>query len=187
MALRWTKGRSYRILDFDCENRPLEYKGDWTTGEVTAIGASWLGSREVDARLLTLNPDSAYDMLTWFRELYDEAGMVTGHYVHKHDLPLLSGAMLEHGLPKLTPKLVSDTHGDLPKKKDLSYSQEDLADMYDLAEKKFHPRWRESNRLTPRGIAETEARVVGDVKQHKALRVRLIAHGALKGPRMWTP
>jgi hypothetical protein len=116
--------------------------------------------------------------------------MVTGHYLRKHDLPMLSGALLEFGLGTLTPKLCSDTCLDLVKHKDLSGSQEALAGMYGLPRHKHHmsqPQWREANRLTPKGLRETRKRVADDVRQHKLLRERLVAAGALKAPRVWVP
>jgi hypothetical protein len=47
------------------------------------------------------------------------------------------------------------------------------------------PDWREANRLTPAGLKETRRRVIGDVKQHKNLRDKLLEVGALGAPKMW--
>jgi len=129
-------------------------------------------------------------MLKGFRVLYDQSDIVTGHYLLKHDLPVINGAMLEYGLPPLAPKLVSDTKVHLVKRKYLSASQESLAGMFGLPEAKHHmsnPEWREANRLTPEGIEKTRKRVIDDVIQHKALRARLVELGALKPPRVWQP
>ena len=98
--LKWRDGKTLRVLDFDIENRPLSYLGmDYTTGEVTAIAASWEGKQHVWVKLLGRN--TALEMLAGFAELYNQADIVTGHYIRKHDLPVLNGAMLEHGLPPL--------------------------------------------------------------------------------------
>lgn len=189
MALAAKTKKQLRILDFDIENRPLSYwVADMTTAEVTAIAASWVGSDAVDVRLLGVDEPDA--MLTWFLDLYQQADMVTGHYIRRHDLPILNGALLEFELPLLTPKLTSDTKMDLVRKKDLSASQEALAAMYGLPEPKHsmnQTQWREANRLTPEGIEQTRKRVVDDVIQHKALRVKLIEAKALKAPKMWKP
>jgi hypothetical protein len=183
-----------RVLDFDLENRPLAYWFDGnTTAEITCIAASWVGSDEVDCRVLF--PSTKYglgmkDMLEWFVDLYDQADMVTGHYIRKHDLPMINGALLEQGMKLLGPKLTSDTQLDLIRRKDLSASQESLAAMYGLPEAKHHMsqnEWREANRLTPEGIEATKKRATSDVIQHKALRERLIQAGALKPPRVWHP
>jgi hypothetical protein len=180
-----------RVLDFDIENRPLAYWYDEkTTAEVTAIAASWEGSDFVHVRVLTRDQASGPAMLRWFAAMYDAADMVTGHFIRGHDLPLLNGAMIEHGIRPLGAKLVSDTRTDLYRRKDLSASQEALAGMYGLPEPKHHMaqfEWREANRLTPEGIAATRERVTADVKQHKALRARLLDADQLKPPTIWHP
>lgn len=189
MALAWTKGKTLRVLDFDLENRPLSYAGnDWTTAEVTAIAWSWCHQKKVHC--YCLGEVSMERMLTAFLGAYDAADMVTGHYIRKHDLPILNGALLEAKLPTLGAKLTCDTCLDLVKKKDMSASQESLGAMYGTSHRKEHmsqPDWREANRLTPAGLKETRRRVVGDVKQHKSLRLALIDAGVLKSPRMWYP
>lgn len=187
--LKWRDGKPLRVLDFDIENRPLSYLGmDFTTGEVTAIAAGWEGQDKVWVRLLGQDP--VMEMLQGFVDLYDQADIVTGHYIRGHDLPVLNGALLEVGLPPLKQKLVSDTKKDLIQSRYLSMSQESLSGMYDLPFPKEHmsqPQWREANRLTPKGLKETRRRVAGDVRQHKALRRKLIEAGALGPPRMWRP
>lgn len=187
--MRWTEGKPLRWLDFDLENRPLSYAGnDWTTAEVTAIAASWLDQKKVHCWLL--GRDDPETMLREFVELYNEAGGVTGHYIRKHDLPILNGALLEYGMPPLGAKLTCDTCLDLVKKKDMSASQESLSEMYGLSHPKEHmsqPKWREANRLTEAGLKETRRRVVGDVKQHKALRAHMLEAGVLGAPKVWTP
>ena len=189
MGLRWTDGRPLRWLDFDLENRPLSYMGsDFTSAEVTAIAASWVGEKRV--RCWALGEATAEEMLRGFCALYEQADGVTGHYIRKHDLPILNGALLELGLPLLGSKLTSDTKLDLVRRKDLSASQESLGEMYGLSHPKEHmsqPQWRAANRLTPEGIRETKRRVKGDVRQHKSLRAKLIEAGALGPPKVWHP
>ena len=171
---------SPRILHIDLENRPLAYLGqDFTTGEITAIAVSWADSPDV--RCWLLGVDSPRMMLQNFCAFYARAEMVTGHYILRHDLPLLNGAMLEHGLAPLAPVYVSDTKIHLVKRKYLSASQEALSGMLGLAEQKHHLSnhdWREANRLTPEGIVATRTRVIDDVRQHKALRRELLLRGA---------
>lgn len=187
--LRWRSSGQLRILDFDIENRPLSYLGmDYTTAEVTAIAASWVGQKKVHVWLL--GEDDPFNMLCEFVDLYDQADIVTGHYIRKHDLPVLNGALLENELPLLEQKMTCDTKMDIPSMKYMSLSQENLAALYRLSHKKEHMnqvQWREANRLTPEGLQETRRRVAGDVRQHKALRERLIESGALKAPQLWRP
>lgn len=183
--------RTLRILDFDIENRPLSYwVPDRPTAEVTAIAAGWADKSlsQVDARLL--GEVSLVDMLTWFAELYQQADMVTGHYIREHDLPILNGAMLEVGMPSLAPKLVCDTKIDLIGWKDIPKTQEHLADMFGVRAPKVpmsQSKWREANRLTTKGLELTYKRVVGDVRQHMQLRKALIGQGLLRPPRVWKP
>lgn len=181
--------QSLKILDFDIENRPLSYMGnDYTTAEITAIACSWVGEDHVDCWLLgEIDPDL---MLMCFVNMYNQADMVTGHYIRKHDLPIINGALLEYELPPLSAKLTQDTKMDLVKKKELSASQESLSSMYNLPEAKHHmdqPSWREANRLTEKGLSLTRKRVIDDVKQHKELRLKLIENKALGMPKLWKP
>lgn len=190
---------AFSILDFDLENRPLSYLGqDWTSAEITAIAWSWYGSDVVETLLLTAEgtykdrrgrcypPPVAF---TQFREVLASAGIVTGHYIRKHDLPVLNSAMMENGLQPLPELLVQDTHGDLVRRKDLSASQENLAALLGLPEPKHHmtqTEWREANRLFSNArLNLTRTRVVGDVVQHKSLRGELVRRGLLRAPRYW--
>lgn len=194
------KRHPLRVLDFDLENRPLSYWYDGnTTGEITAFGWSWIGEDEVSTMLLTRSgmyededgtrrpPEEA---VRFFREVLASADVITGHYIRRHDLPMFQAAMLEYGIEFLPPLLTQDTHGDLPKRKDLSVSQENLAAMFDLPEPKHHmtqTEWRKANRLTAEGIASARKRVVDDVIQHKALRAELLSRGLLGPPKKWKP
>jgi hypothetical protein len=189
--MKWRNGPSVRWLTFDIENRPLSYMGEgFTTAEITAIAWSWADEEQVHVELLTKRADSAARMLRRFRAVYDEAGGVTGHYIRKHDLPIVNGALLELELPPLTAKLTSDTKLDLMKRSGISASQQNLAEMYGLPEPKYgmsQVKWRRANRLSVAGLEETRARVVADVVQHKALREKLLEVGALGPPREWRP
>lgn len=179
-----------KILDFDIENRPIAYLGaDYTTAEVTAIAACWHG-RPRTMRVWLLGQDDYLTMLREFLALYNEADIVTGHYIRGHDLPMLNGALIEAGMGPLPEKLTIDTKIDLVSIKHLSKSQENLAEMFGLEQPKAHmsnTKWREANRLTAKGLALTRERVAGDVLQHMALRRKLVEHNLLGAPRMWPP
>ena len=194
-----------RVLDFDIENRPLSYwVPDKPTCEITSIASCWtddLGSVEV----LLLAPPCVHcvgesckemgpsvmsqgEMLARFVERYNEADLVTGHYVRAHDLPIINGALMEYGLPVLQPKMVSDTKLDMVKKGDIPATQEFLLETFDTPVQKFHmsqTKWRESNRLTPKGLQDTYARVSSDVVGHILMRAEMQKRGLLNGPRMW--
>lgn len=177
-----------RVLDFDIENRPLSYLGsDFTTGEVTALAWAW-ADRPSDVTVHLLGQSDLECMLLAFVDAFDQADMVTGHYIRGHDLPMLNGALMELGLPLLSDKLSCDTKLDLVRSKGLSLSQESLSAMFQLEHQKQsmnQAQWRAANRLTPEGLAEVKRRVVGDVRQHIEMRARLLELGYLNPARVW--
>lgn len=192
-----SNGRA-RILDFDVEVRPMAfYGGDFVTKQPTAIAWKWAGEREaVRCVLLGLSFDTRQTfveevyMLEEFRAAYDEADIVTGHYIRGFDLPIINARMMRHGLPLLAPKEAQDTKNDLARAHGVSKSQENLGAMFELR----HPKvpmnttaWEEGNALTPEGIEATRRRVVGDVRQHVELRATMLGRGYLGAPRVWTP
>ena len=189
MPLTETKG-SGRVLDFDIENRPLSYwMPDRPTAEITAIASCWVGEPD-SMDVLLLGEVSGEYMLRKFVERFNEADLVTGHYIRKHDLPIINGALMELGLPTLTSKLTSDTKLDMFKKADLPATQEYLLALLGIPVQKVHMTqqdWREANRLTPVGIAKTRKRVTSDVYGHMLLREAMLARGMLRGPRVWNP
>ena len=182
--------RRLRVLDFDIECRPLSYLGsDFTTGEVTAIASCWVGAPET-MQVSLLGEDDSVTMLNSFLARYNAADLVTGHYIRNFDLPTINGALMDFGLPGLTPKLTSCTKNDLVRRMGISASQENLSAMFDLPMDKTHMSqidWRVANRLTPEGISRTKKRVTTDVYQHMLLRAKLLQLGLLKGPKVWKP
>jgi hypothetical protein len=182
--------RRIRTLDFDIETRLIGFHraGKFKPAgcEPTSIACSWYGEEKIH---VWLQPESTVrEMLEGFLPFYNEAEMVTGHYVRKFDLPILNGMLLELGMSALGDKLVHDTKLDLFKLAGIGASQENLSGMYGLPAEKYHMgdyRWRRATRLLPDGIEETRKRVMGDVIQHKLLRAELIAKKALGPPKLW--
>lgn len=187
MPLRWSSAGRLRILDFDCEARPLHwYGGDFVSKEITAIAAKFIG--EEGEHVWILGDIKLPKMLEAFRKVYDQADMVTGHFIRGYDLPTLNGALTELSLPPLASKLSHDTKLDLLKRSGLSSSQENLGAMLGLTHPKVQmdqTKWREANRLTKAGRALTGERVLGDVLQHIEMRQKLIDLGYLGPPRVW--
>src|SRR4249920_289524 len=182
--------RPQRVLDFDLENRPLNYVGDdFTFSEITAIAWKFIGEPG-PIHALCLGEIPFRTMLLGFVTASVQADLVTGHNITKHDLRILNGALLEEGLSPLPPKMVCDTYLHLKKKGGVSGSQESLANMLGVRVPKHsmsQADWREANRLTPQGIDKTRRRVVGDVKQHIALRRELLRRDWLRPPQPWRP
>lgn len=182
--------RGLKILDFDCECRPLSYLGsDYTTGEITAIACAWVvNGKPKKMKVWALGEQTSLEIAEGFLERYNEADMVTGHFIRGFDLPLVNGLMLDNNLPPLADKLSHDTKNDLRRRKYVSASQENLGYSLGLRAPKVQmnqQKWREANRLTPEGIALTKRRVVGDVKQHVEMREHLIQMQWLDSPKVW--
>lgn len=182
------RARPMRVLDFDLENRPLSYLGsDFTTGEITALCWAWTDKPE-HVTVYLLGDVDLPTMLDRFVEAYNEADLVTGHYILGHDLGYINGALMELGKPGLSDKYVQDTKVHLMRTKGISLSQESLAAMAQIEEQKVkmtQAGWREANRLTNKGLALVRDRVVGDVKQHQAMRRWLIARGYVGPAKLW--
>lgn len=175
------------ILDFDCESRPLSYLGnDFTTAEITAIACSF--GLDDTMYCWLLGRHSPEFMLEEFVKQYDRADIVTGHYIRRFDLPLINGALLEHHMRPLKPKLTIDTKMDLVPIHDLSKSQESLGDIVGTVYEKIHMSqmdWREANRL--KRIEAAQKRVTNDVRQHQEMRLALVKLGMLTAPKVWSP
>lgn len=177
-----------RILDFDVEARPLHWiSGDYVSKEITAMAWAWTDAPE-DVTCYLLGETDPVTMLRAFLAAYDQADMVTGHFIRGYDLPMVNGALTEYGLPVLGDKLTHDTKIDLVRRQGLSSSQKNLGAMLKLAHPKVdmdQAKWRDANRLTPEGLELARARVRGDVQQHIEMRARLLALGYLSEPKRW--
>lgn len=182
--------KALRILDFDSEVRPMHYSEWRPEGQITAIAWSWVGEDLVHAQVLDQNLSNELNMLGLFLMAYNQADIVTGHYIRKHDLPLLNEHAVRMGLPPIAAKLTQDTQADFTAIKSMGKSQDNLAVTFQLSESKHSmtgAEWREANKLTPEGQRLSMRRVMGDVRQHKAVRAELLHRGLLKAPRMWRP
>lgn len=189
--------RKLRILDFDCEARPDAYLGgDITTRSLTAMAAAWVdepGDVWCKAMYAGGKPHmlQLQEMLGEFRELYDQADIVTGHNIMKYDLPVVSGSMVYAGLRPLSPKLASDTYMHGPKAAmTFSRSLENVADMLGLLSGKHHMNnaaWKRSNTLDPDAVEVTKERVSSDVTLHIEVRAAMLERRMLKTPTFWYP
>ncbi len=182
------RARPLKILDFDVEARPLHWiAGDYVSKEITAIAWAWVhAADQVECRLL--GDTSPQQMLQDFVAAYNQADLVTGHFIRGYDLPMINGALTEYALPILQNKMTQDTKLDFIKRAGLSNSQENIGVMLQLEHPKVQmdqSRWRDANRLTAKGRAVVRQRVCGDVNQHIELRQRLLELGYLAPPRLW--
>lgn len=176
-----------RVLDFDCECRPLHFYGDLVSKEVTAIAWAWVDDPE-SVTCVLLGEMDVPQMLREFVRVYEMADMVTGHFIRGFDLPLINGQLTEHGMPCLSDKLSHDTKLDMVRRHGLSGSQENIGAMLGLEHPKVgmnQETWRQANRLTKKGLALVRKRVCGDVVQHIEMRERMLKLGYLGPARVW--
>lgn len=188
-----------RILDFDCECRPMAfYGGDWVTKEITAIAWRFVDEPEESTKAWLLTPSKTWKQhqekkrrgMREFLRAYDSADMVTGHYIRGFDLPLVNGTLIRLGMAALSSKLTHDTKGDLIRLGGMSKSQQNLGATLELTHKKESMNtmlWEVANSLVEEGRQETLRRVVGDVNQHIEFREALLQRGALAPPKVWSP
>jgi hypothetical protein len=189
-----------RILGWDLENRPSAYwyEGE-TTSQITAFGWKWTDEPDVHTLLLLrdgrflfdgerrVSDSRAYGM---FVGCLDEAGLVFGHNIRRHDLPMLNAGLLRRQMRPLRALQTSDTLKDYPRRGGMSASLENLAAMYGLDGEKKTMRqadWELANQLVPAGVELARERVVSDVLLQEQLRSKLLELGLLKTPRTWFP
>lgn len=194
------KGPSFPVLGFDIENRPLAYWFDGqATAQITAI--AWKERQEKTCHVMLLTADDRWivddkrkkvttrDAVQMFAEILCEAGLVYGHNIRNHDLPIFNAALERELLPVLPSILTCDTCKDYPKAKGKSKNLETLAAEHGLEGEKKHMgiyQWELSNKLLPDALSETVERVVGDVLLQEALRDKLLAKGYLSDPKRWS-
>lgn len=189
-------GRKTRILDFDIENRPLSYWApDMPTADITSIASCWTDDHD-SMEVLLLGEVTTEEMLARFVQRYNEADLVTGHYISRHDLPIINGALYDMDMPLLGSKLYCDTKTHMMKKADIPATQEFILELLNpvcpigVPILKYHMSqrtWREANRLTPAGLAQTKTRVQNDVHAHIHMREAMLDRGMLRAPAVWNP
>jgi hypothetical protein len=182
--------RALRVLDFDTECRPMHYSEWRAESQLTGIAWSWVGSDDVECIVLKQNLSNERKMLAEFMRAFCQADIVTGHYIRRHDLPLLVDHCIHAGIEMPAQVLASDTKVDLARVRGLGASQENLALTFGLSAEKHRMAgadWRIANTLSKAGQEGTRTRVVSDVIQHKALRAELIERGLLGPPTWWRP
>ena len=182
------RSRPLRVLDFDVEARPLHWiASDYVSKEITAMAWAWTDKPD-DVTCYLLGETDPILMLREFVKAYNQADLVTGHFIRGYDLPMINGALMEYRLPVLGDKATQDTKGDLVRRAGLSMSQESLGSMLRLDQKKVtmnQAKWRSANRLEPEGRELARERVTGDVKMHIEMRRELLALNYLAPVKTW--
>lgn len=189
------------VLDFDFESKPLWFWYDKPTAVLTSI--SYMGSirgvpnhDSLQTEIAPLRSREAYS--EWLEHIYmvlTTADLLTGHNIDRFDLPLFQAQLMRRGMKALPSLLTQDTMR-LPKKRDMSASQESLINYVDLKAKcpigmpiyKDHlsiPEWEDA--AMGWNDAILIERPLSDVHGHVHLREVLIEKEYLAAPRVWTP
>jgi hypothetical protein len=192
VRVRLQKPPERRTLIFDSECRPMHYS-DWRPeSQITAIAWMWDDGRDVmHSELLDRDLANEDRMLERFLAAYDKADLVVGHYIRKHDLPLINDHCVRAGLVPISErgsKLTQDTKMDFVQVKGLGLSQANLAVELGLDSDKFMmsgSEWRRANALDPAGRRLAKLRVEGDVRQNIELYHALQDRGVLRAPKRW--
>lgn len=219
MTVRQQLPVTRRALVFDTECRPMHYSEWRPESQMTAyawewieIGPDWprigsnaiyipeIGETAADrARLrggvLLQDMSNERALLAEFLDAYDQADLVIGHYIRRHDLPLINDHAVRMGFKPISErpqKLVQDTKMDFVKVKALGLSQDNLAETYNLGEdtgpRKHHmagANWRIANALDARGRADAWERVTSDVVQNVQIYDESRRRDALRAPLRW--
>ena len=183
-----TTTKPMRVLNFDTECRPMHYSEFRPESQITAYAWSWIGEKHVESRVLNQNLSNEKKILAEFLSAVREADMVVGHYIRRHDLPLINDHAVRFGLEPIRAILVQDTKSDLIKAKGMGLSQENLSLEFGLTAEKHGMAgalWRRANSLAKGGREEALKRVVSDVVQNKELYEELKRRGMLKPASIW--
>lgn len=190
--MQW-KTEPLRLLDTDWEAKPGHWiGGDFVSKLPTAGAWAWVGKRPPrphEVFVVSHYEMTRAEMLTTFREFYDEADVIVTHYGRGFDFPLLNRACRKEGLPPLEPKLTIDTKNDLLKSHGGSSSQKNLSAERGLKSPKEDltlDDWEGFNERAPGYEARVIERVVGDVIQNVELFLDLRDEW-LSPPSVWTP
>lgn len=195
-------GALTRVLDFDFESKPLWFWWDKPTAVITSLSYMESVGGVIDhdtlrSEVAPLDTRQAYtEWVEHVAGLLCGADILTGHNIDRFDLPLLQAQLMRSGLDGL-PRLMTQDTMRLPKKRDMSASQESLINYAALEATcpigmpiyKHHlsiPEWEDAALgWDEKGIL-TE-RPTSDVHGHAHLREVLIEKGYLAEPRIWKP
>lgn len=181
-----------KVLVWDLENRPLSYWYEGrSTAEVTVIAYKWLNSHQTEVLTMKKGDAGNRKILSDFLPVYEEADILIGHNIRRHDLPILNGAYIENGMEPLGAKATIDTLMGLRKWKDLPRSLEYLCDFLECPFPKFHmtqDSWRKANRLEGDGLKLAEERCAIDVRATEWVYHELLSRGLLDPKvKVWKP
>lgn len=192
---------SGRVIDFDFESKPWWFWYENPTAIIVSVSSMRVqdGVPFHDSLTTKIAPLGSRDEYAcWLEDLTTyllTADILTGHNIDRFDLPLLQAQLMRNGLGTL-PTLVTQDTMRLPKRRDMSASQESLINYAALKATcpigmpiyKDHlsiPEWEDA--AMGWNDAVLIERPMSDVHGHVHLREMLIEKGYLAGPRAWKP
>jgi DNA polymerase elongation subunit (family B) len=190
-----------RVIDFDFESRPLWFWYEKPTAIITSVSYMEVIDGKPNHDSLTTRVadhstrESYIDFIDWIARVLKGADILTGHNIDRFDLPLLQAQLMRHGREGLPAMLTQDTMR-LPKRRDMSISQESLINYAALKATcpigmpiyKHHlsiPEWEDSAMDWNNDLLIE--RPMSDVHGHVHLREVLIEKGYLAPPKTWRP
>ena len=167
------------ILDFDMESMAAGFADPaWVPQKITCISWSWIGYSAVNSVISTqmgfFIPEIRRTMLEQFMAVYEQADVVTGHNLIRHDLPLLNAECLRLGLPQPSSKKVEDTIA-FRKTKGLKKGLDNLAKLLKTQEEKQdmdYEAWEQAYEDPTWKLVID--RCESDVRLHKQVREKMI-------------
>lgn len=189
------------VIDFDFESKPLWFWYDKPTAVITSVSYMYVhnGKPNHDTLATQVADLSSRDSYVAFIEgiagVLQGADLLTGHNIDRFDLPLLQAQLMRHGRRGLPAMMTQDTMR-LPKRRDMSISQESLINYAALKATcpigmpiyKHHlsiPEWEDAAMGWSDEVL-TE-RPLSDVHGHVHLREVLLDKGYLAAPKVWRP
>lgn len=202
LAHDWFGGAPTRVLDFDFESKPLWFWWDKPTAVITSLSYMESVGGAVDhdtlrSEVAPLGTRAEYtEWVAHVAALLSSYDLLTGHNIDRFDLPLLQAQLMRSGLERLPSLMTQDTMR-LPKKRDMSASQESLINYAAMKAVcpigipiyKQHlsiPEWEDAALGWDETGILTE-RPTSDVHGHAHLRETLIDLGYLAAPKQWKP
>lgn len=158
---------------------------------MTAWACSWTDSDRVEFNALPVAKLHDVGYRARFLEplvrRIKQANVLTGHNIIRFDLPVLNAELMRLGVENLGSLLVQDTIR-LPRTKGFKKGQDNIASLLNVPLPKKALNWQEwQDAYAEPDLTTVKERVVGDVEQHKQLRLRMRERGWLCAPKLWQP
>lgn len=200
MKIKVTTKRD-KLLYFDCETVAAGFADpSWVPQRVTCISWSWDGNDKIYTKI---RREGAYDMLSSFLDVYNEADVIVAHNITRFDLGVINADLMRlklegRDIELLGSKRIQDTMK-FPKAKGFKKGLDDVATLVSVPVEKFslnHRQWEEAyawdeiiegKPIGKKDWSVIKERCESDVLLLKLVRQKLAEAGMLKAPKLWSP